>query len=174
MIRPTAMTTMHRPRVLQTMRDREQTLSVVRLHLADIARSGTLELRSERGRTSSYCVRFRVRCPETGATHQRRLDIGDDPELHDVVRSAIFTRVRQRQLIKMAKAEAARQRAKARADEATFMADQTGSRRHCRTVRRAYRDSLATGEDITISMARLLVQRPRRKRPGRPIKSRLW
>lgn len=156
------------------MRDREQALSVVRLHLADIGRTGTLELRTERGRKSSYCVRFRTRHPDTGATRQRRLDIGDDRELHDLVRTSIMARVRQRQQIKTARSQAAKLRRKARADELAFIAGLPGSRRYRRTVRRAYRDSFATGEDITITMMRLIAQRPPRKHAGRPLKSRLW
>ena len=38
------------------MRDREHILGVVRDHLADISRTGTLELRSERGRRPAYWV----------------------------------------------------------------------------------------------------------------------
>ena len=174
MTRPTAVTTMPRLRTLTAMRDREHTLSVVRIHLPDIARNGTLELRYERGRKPSYSVRFRAQCPDTGVTRQHRVNIGDDPELHDVVRTVIVARVRQHMQAKAAKTEAARQRAKARADELAFIAGLPGSRRKQRTIRRAYRDSLASGEDITIEMMRIISTRPRRKRPGRPLASRLW
>lgn len=156
------------------MRDREHILGVVRNHLADIRRTGTLELRSERGRRPAYCVRFRYRCPATGATRQHRLSIGDDPMLHDLVRSAITERLRGRLRAKAAKAEAAERRKQARAEEAKFMTFFPGSRSYRRQVRRAYRRSLASGQDFIIEMYDLLVSLPRRKRPGRPIKSRLW
>lgn len=175
MIRPTAMTTMPRLRALTAMRDREHALSVVRLHSDDIAKNGNLELRYERGRTPSYCLRFYVKCPETGAVRQRRLSIGDDTELHDIVRPAIVARVRQRMLTKAARSEAAKQREKARTAEAEFMAEHPGSRRYRQTIRRAYRDSVATGEDFLVAMLSILADRPPRKRPGRPVKnSRLW
>ena len=174
MTRATAVTKMYRPMALTPMRDHEQALSVVRLHLPDIGRTGTLELRTERGRTSSYCVRFYVKCPETGVVRQRRLDIGDDQTLHDLVRPVIVARVRQRMQSKAAKAEAAKQRAKARADETAFLAEHPGSRRYRQTIRRAYRDSVATGEDFLIAMLSILADRPPRKRSGRPLKSRLW
>ena len=156
------------------MRDREHILGVVRDHLADISRTGTLELRSERGRRPAYCVRFRYRCPATGATRQHRLSIGDDPMLHDLVRSAITERLRGRLRAKAAKAEAAERRKQARAEEAKFMTFFPGSRSYRRQVRRAYRRSLASGQGFIIEMYKLLVSLPRRKRPGRPQRSRLW
>lgn len=156
------------------MRERIHALGVVRDHLADIGRTGTLELRSERGRRPAYCVRFRYRCPATGATRQHRLSIGDDPMLHDLVRSAITERLRGRLRAKAAKAEAAERRKQARAEEAKFMTFFPGSRSYRRQVRRAYRRSLASGQDFIIEMYKLLVSLPRRKRPGRPQRSRLW
>ena len=156
------------------MRDRENTLRLVRHHLADIGRTGTLELRTERGRTPSYCVRFRYLCPATGTVRQHRLAIGDDPELHDVVRSAIMDRVRQRWRTKAEKAEAAQRRKKAQAAEAAFMADYPVSRRQRRFVRRAYRVSLATGQHFAVALCLISASPTRPKRPGRPLKSRLW
>ena len=156
------------------MRDRDKALRTIRLHLPDIAKNGTLGLRWERGRKPSYCLRFYVRCPETGALRQRRIDIADDPELHDLVRTTIVMRVRKRKLAKAAKTEAAKQRKNAKTAEAAFMADHPGSRRYRRDIRRAYRESLATGQDFFIAMLNVLANRPPRKRPGRPFNSRLW
>ena len=156
------------------MRDREHALSVVRHHLDDIGRSGMLELRSERGRRPAYCVRFRVRHPETGVVSQRRLSIGDDPVLNGLVRTAISERVRGHLQAKAAKPAAAERRKRALADEAEFMAGHPGSRRHRQHVRRAYRASLASGQHFMVEMSRLLASLPRSKRPGRKFKSRLW
>ena len=156
------------------MRDRNATLCTIRHQLADIGRTGTLELRCERGRTPSYSVRFRYRCLITGATRQRRLAIGDDPVLHDLVRSVITERVRGRLQAKAAKAEAAKRRKQAREAESEFMVNFPGSRSYRRQVRQAYRRSLVSGEHFIVEMYNLLASLPRRKRPGRPIKSRLW
>ena len=156
------------------MRDREHILGVVRDHLADISRTGTLELRSERGRRPTYCVRFRVRHPETGVVSQRRLSIGDDTELHDLVRTTIMARVRHRMQSKTAKAEAAKRRKQAREAESEFMVNFPGSRSYRRQVRQAYRRSLVSGEHFIVEFAWLLARLPRPRRPGRPIKSRLW
>ena len=156
------------------MRDREHTLGVVRDHLADISRTGTLELRSERGRRPTYCVRFRVRHPETGVVSQRRLSIGDDPVLNGLVRTAISERVRGHLQAKAAKAAAAERRKQAREAENEFMVNFPGSRSYRRQVRQAYRRSLVSGQHFIVEMYDLLVSMPRRKRPGRPLKSRLW
>jgi len=156
------------------MRDREQTLQIVRRHIADIGRTGTLELRSERGRSPAYCVRFRVKSSETGATRQYRLTIGDDAELHDIVRTAIVDRVRQQMRAKAAKVEAAKLRKNAGAAEREFVTWYPGSRSYRRQVRQAYRRSLVSGQDFIFELFRLLVALPRRKRPGRPLKNRLW
>lgn len=156
------------------MRDREHALSVVRHYIDDIARTGTLELRCERGRRPAYCIRFRVRHPETGVVSQRRLSIGDDTELHDLVRTTIMARVRHRMQAKTAKAAAAERRKRALADEAEFMAGHPGSRRHRQHVRRAYRASLASGQHFMVEMSHLLASLPRPKRPGRPLARRLW
>ena len=156
------------------MRDREHVLGVVRHHLADIGRTGTLELRSERWRRPAYCVRFRYHSPITGTTRQRRLVIGDDRELHDIVRTAISERVRRHLQAKSAKAEAADRRKQAREAESEFMKFFPGSRSYRRQVRQAYRRSLVSGEHFIVEMYNLLASLPRRKRPGRPIKSRLW
>lgn len=156
------------------MRDREHVLGVVRHHLADIGRTGTLELRSERGRRPAYCVRFRYHCPITGTTRQRRLVIGDDRELHDIVRTAIMARVRHRMQSKTAKAEAAERRKRAREAESEFMVNFPGSRSYRRQVRQAYRRSLVSGEHFIVEFAWLLARLPRPRRPGRPLKSRLW
>ena len=156
------------------MRDREHALRIVRIHSDDIARTGTLELRTERGRMPAYSLRFRYRCPVTGATRQRRLVIGDDRELHDIVRAAISERVHGQLQAKSAKAEAAKRRKQARAEEVKFMTFFPGSRSFRRQVRQAYRRSLASGQDFIIEMYDLLVSLPRRKRSGRPQKSRLW
>ena len=156
------------------MRDREHTLGVVRDHLADISRTGTLELRSERGRRPAYCVRFRYPSPDTGAMRQRRLAIGDDRELHDIVRTAISERVRGHLQAKAAKAEAAKRRKQAREAESEFMVNFPGSRSYRRQVRQAYRRSLVSGEHFIVEFAWLLARLTRPRRPGRPIKSRLW
>ncbi len=156
------------------MRDREHILGVVRDHLADIRRTGTLELRSERGRRPAYCVRFRYPSPDTGAMRQSRLTIGDDPVLHDLVRTAIMARVRHRMQSKTAKAEAAKRRKQAREAESEFMVNFPGSRSYRRQVRQAYRRSLVSGEHFIVEFAWLLARLPRPRRPGRPIKSRLW
>ena len=156
------------------MHDRKHVLGVVRHHLADIGRTGTLELRSERGRRPAYCVRFRYHSPITGTTRQRRLVIGDDRELHDLVRSAITERVRGRLQAKAAKAEAAVRRKKAREAENEFMVNFPGSRNYRRQVRQAYRRSLVSGEHFIVEFAWLLARLPRPRRPGRPLKSRLW
>lgn len=161
-------------RHLNPMRDRNATLGLVRDHLADIRRTGTLELRSERGRRPAYCVRFRYRRPDTGGMRQRRLVIGDDPVLHDLVRSAITARVRGRLQAKAAKAEAVKRRKQAREAEREFMTSFPGSRSYRRQVRRAYRRSLVSGEHFIVEMYHLLASLPRRKRPGRPLSSRLW
>ena len=156
------------------MRDREHVLGVVRHHLADIGRTGTLELRSERGRRPAYCVRFRYHSPITGTTRQRRLVSGDDRELHDIVRTAIMARVRHRMQSKTAKAEAAERRKRAREAESEFMVNFPGSRSYRRQVRQAYRRSLVSGEHFIVEFAWLLARLPRPRRPGRPLKSRLW
>ena len=156
------------------MRDHEHTLSVVRHHLADIGRTGTLELRSERGRRPAYCIRFRVRHPETGVVRQRRLGIGDDPVLHDLVRTTIMARVRHRMQSKTAKAEAAERRKQEREAESEFMVNFPGSRSYRRQVRQAYRRSLVSGEHFIVEFAWLLARLPRPRRPGRPLASRLW
>ncbi len=65
----------------------------VRRHIADIATTGTMELRTERGRTPSYCVRFRVNAPDGGPRRQRRITLGDDEEALRLVRTAISERV---------------------------------------------------------------------------------
>lgn len=156
------------------MRDRNATLGLVRDHLADIGRTGTLELRSERGRRPAYCVRFRYHCPITGATHQRRLSIGDDCILHDIVRTAISERVRGRLQAKAAKAETAKRRKRGREAERKFMTSFPGSRSYRRQVRRAYRRSLVSGEHFIVEFAWLLASLPRPRRPGRPLASRLW
>ena len=156
------------------MRDRNATLGLVRDHLTDIGRTGTLELRCERGRRPAYCVRFRYHCPITGATHQRRLSIGDDTELHDLVRTTIMARVRHRMQAKTAKAAAAKRRKQAREAESEFMVNFPGSRSYRRQVRQAYRRSLVSGEHFIVEFAWLLARLPRPRRPGRPIKSRLW
>ena len=156
------------------MRERIHALGVVRDHLADIGRTGTLELRSERGRRPAYCVRFRYRCPATGATRQHRLSIGDDPMLHDLVRSAITERVRGRLQAKAAQAETAKRRKQAREAENEFMVNFPGSRSYRRQVRQAYRRSLVSGEHFIVEFAWLLARLPRPRRPGRPLKSRLW
>ena len=156
------------------MRDREHTLGVVRDHLADISRTGTLELRSERGRRPAYCVRFRYPSPDTGAMRQRRLAIGDDPVLHNLVRTAIMARVRHRMQSKTAKVEAAERRNQVRESERKFMTSFPGSRSYRRQVRQAYRRSLVSGEHFIVEFAWLLARLPRPRRPGRPIKSRLW
>ena len=156
------------------MRDREHTRGVVRDHLADISRTGTLELRSERGRRPAYCVRFRYPSPDTGAMRQRRLAIGDDPVLHDLVRTAISERVRGHLQAKAAKAEAAERRKQARAEEAKFMTFFPGSRSYRRQVRQAYRRSIESGTQFILELYRILMSLPRPRRPGRPLKSRLW
>ena len=156
------------------MRERIHALGVVRDHLADIGRTGTLELRSERGRRPAYCVRFRYPSPDTGAMRQRRLAIGDDPVLHDLVRTAIMARVRHRMQSKTAKVEAADRRKQAREAESEFMVNFPGSRSYRRQVRQAYRRSLVSGEHFIVEFAWLLARLPRPRRPGRPIKSRLW
>lgn len=156
------------------MLDREHALGVVRHHLADISRTGTLELRCERGRRPAYCVRFRYHCPITGATHQRRLSIGADTELHDLVRTPIFERVRGHLQAKAAKAEAAERRNQVRESERKFMNSFPGSRSYRRQVRLAYKRSLASGQDFIIEMYDLLASLPRPRRPGRPLASRLW
>ena len=156
------------------MRDRAHALSVVQHYLDDIGRTGTLELRSERGRRPAYCVRFRYRRPDTGGMRQRRLVIGDDPVLHDLIRGAITERVRGRLRAKAAKAEAAVRRKKAREAESEFMTFFPGSRSYRRQVRRAYRRSLVSGQHFIVEFAWLLARLPRPKRPGRPLKSRLW
>ena len=156
------------------MRDRNATLGLVRDHLTDIGRTGTLELRCERGRRPAYCVRFRVRHPETGVVSQRRLSIGDDPMLHDLVRSAITERIRGRLQAKAAKAEAAKRRKQAREAERKFMVFHPGSRTYQRQVRRAYGRSLVSGQHFIVEFAGLLASLPRPRRPGRPLASRLW
>lgn len=156
------------------MRDREHVLGVVRHHLDDIGRTGSLELRSERGRRPAYCIRFRYHCPITGTTRQRRLTIGDDSELHDLVRTAISERVRWRLQAKAAEDEAAKRRKNAREAEREFMTWYPGSRSYRRQVRRAYKRSLTSGQDFIIEMYDLLVSLPRPRRPGRPLASRLW
>ena len=156
------------------MLDREHALGVVRHHLADISRTGTLELRCERGRRPAYCVRFRYRSPATAATRQRRLSIGDDAECHNIVREAISGRVRERLRAKAVQAEAAKRRKQAQEAESEFMTFFPGSRSYRRQVRRAYKNSLRSGQDFMIEMYNLLVSLPRRKRPGRPLSSRLW
>mgnify|MGYP003619631873 FL=1 len=110
------------------MRDHEHALGVVRHHLDDIARTGTLEIRTERGRVPAYCVRFRYHCPITGTTRQRRLTIGDYSELHDLVRTAISERVRGRLQAKAAEDEEAKRRKNAREAEREFMTWYPGSR----------------------------------------------
>lgn len=156
------------------MRERIHALSVVRDHLADIGKTGTLELRTEAGRTPGYCLRFRYRGPITGTVQQRRLAIGDDHELHDLVRTAISERVRGRLQAKAAKAEAVKRRKRAREAEREFMSWYPGSRRYRRHIRDAYRKSIASGKDFMIEIYHLLASLPRRKRPGRPLASRLW
>lgn len=156
------------------MRDREHILGVVRDHLAYIRRTGTLELRSERGRRPAYCVRFRYHSPITGTTRQRRLVIGDDRKLHDLVRSAITERVLGRLQAKAAQAETAKRRKQAREAENEFMVNFPGSRSYRRQVRQAYRRSLVSGEHFIVEFAWLLARLPRPRRPGRPLKSRLW
>ena len=156
------------------MRDREHILGVVRDHIADISRTGTLELRSERGRRPAYCVRFRYHSPITGTTRQRRLVIGDYRKLHDLVRSAITERIRGRLRARAAKAEASKRRKQAREAESEFMVNFPGSRSYRRQVRQAYRRSLVSGEHFIVEFAWLLARLPRPRRPGRPLKSRLW
>lgn len=156
------------------MRDRHSTLSTIRAFIADIEQTGSLELRNERGRKPAYCIRFRYRCPSTGTVRQRRLIIGDDPELHDVVRTAIRSRILRRLQDKAAKTAAAKRRKRERADEAEFMAGHPGSRRRRQHVRQAYRRSIVSGQHFVVELYRLLASLPRRKRPGRPFKSRLW
>lgn len=156
------------------MRNREKALQVVHAHYSDIERTGTLELRTERGRVPSFCVRFRVICPETGTTKQRRLTIGDDPELHNLVRTAILTRVRNQIRANAAKAEAAKQRKQARSEEVAFMADYSASRRQTRIIRRAYRNSVSSGKPFPIALYIEFASLPLRKRPGRPLANRLW
>lgn len=157
------------------MRNRKQTLETTQFHLPDISRNGTLELRSEPGRKPSFCVRFRIYCPETGANRQRRLNIGDDPELHDLVRTAIMTRVRNQIRAKAAKNEAAKQRKQAQAAEDAFMDTiLTTSRRKRQMWRRAFRNSHLSGEPLAISLYKECARAPAPKRPGRPLKSRLW
>lgn len=156
------------------MRDREHALGVVRHHLDDIRRTGTLELRKESGRTPGYCLRFRCRCPTMGTVRQRRLAMGDDPEINEIVRDAIVERISTRLRAKAAKAEAAKRRKQARADEAEFMTFYPGSRSYRRQVRQAYRRSLVSGKEFLLEFYWLLASQPRRKRPGRPPKSRLW
>ena len=156
------------------MSDRAHVLGVVRHHLADIGKTGTIKLRIEPGRTPGYCLRFRYRHPITGTVRQRRLALGDDPEIHEIVRNAILERINARLRAKAAKTEAAKQRKQARADEAEFMTFYPGSRSYRRHVRDAYRKSIASGKDFMIEMYNLLASLPRRKRPGRPLTSRLW
>lgn len=156
------------------MFNRENALRILRLHADDIARTGTLELRSDRGSDPVYCARFRCCDPVTDTVRQRRLTIGDDPELHDIVRNVIRTRVLKKRQAKTAKAEAAKRHQRARAAEAAFMAEHPGSRRFRQRVRRAYRESQATGDDFLTVLLLMRSDRPTRKRPGRPLKSRLW
>lgn len=153
------------------MRDRAHALQTVQRFQAEIGRNGTLELRAEHGRTPSYCVRFRVRCPATGAVHQHRVDIGCDPELHDCVRTAIMAReIRRRQKL-AARAEAARRRRQELAAEAEIAAQYRTSRRNRRLVRRAYRESQTSGRPFVSCLYGILNSRPK---AGRPLKNRLW
>ena len=156
------------------MRDREHALGVVRHHLDDIRRTGTVELRKEPGRTPGYCLRFRYRHPITSPVRQRRLALGDDPEINEIVRDAIVERISARLRTKAAKTEAAKRRKNAREAEREFMTWYPGSRSYRRQVRQAYRRSLVSGQDFIIEMYDLLISLPRRKRPGRPLASRLW
>jgi hypothetical protein len=162
------------PKSMNKVRDREHVISLVRQHLDDIARNGTLEFRIERGRSPGYTIRFRYHDPVTGAVRQRRLTINDDPELHDLVRPVIWDRMVRRMQARKAKAKSAGERQKARAAEAKFIADYLGSRRERRLARRAYRESIATGKPFLIAMVHILSARPPRKRAGRKLKSRLW
>ena len=158
------------------MLNREHALRVVRLHSDDIASTGTLELRWERERKPTYGVRYRTKCPVTGTIRQHRLTIGDDPELHDLVRSAITARVRQSIEAKAAKALEIERRNRARTLEKELMVPIAGSRRYRQGVRKVFRKFCnATLDTAYKAFIEAMDDRKlRRRNSGRPRKARLW
>ena len=144
----------------------------VKRHLADISATGTLELRTERGREPCFCVRFRVANPDGGPRRQRRIAIGDDAESHRLVRGAITDRTIKRLSAKSKRGEEAAARKRERDNRYGGLGRLINSRRKGKIYERAKK--LAARHKFPIVLMLITLQIGRKSRGGRPLKSRLW
>ena len=156
--------------------DRAQTLQAIQGSIPAIARNGALVCRNEPGRRPGYSLRFRITCPKTGARKQRRLDLGDDAELIELVRQAVACRKRRRAENHEAEVARAEESKRRRAMERELMNQTEGSRRYRQGVRKAFREFCAAvpKPDLDEASAYVSGLALKRRGPGRPLKSRLW
>jgi hypothetical protein len=161
------------------MLDRAKALLAFQANLMDIALNGVLVYRNEPGRKPSWCLRWRVPCPETGAKRHRNIDLGDDPELLALARDVVAKKRQRREqdrAARAAKINSAAQLRQFKPAEAEVIARVHGSRRYVQAVRMAFREycKKVPNPNADGFLADVDSFNLRRRRRGRPYASRLW
>ena len=109
--------------------DREQTIQAIENNLPAIAKNGMLGCRKDPGRAPRWSLRFRDVSSAGAARKHRRIDLGDDVELIELVRQVIDCRERIRAEGREAAAARSEEARRLRAMEHELMAETEGSRR---------------------------------------------
>ena len=156
--------------------DRGQTIQAIEASLSSIAKNGTLVCRKDSGRAPSWSLRFRDVSSAGAARKHRRINLGDDAQLIELVRQAIGCRKRKHAEKHETDAARADEAKRLRAMEAQLMEGTKGSRRYRQGVRKAFWEFCAAtpkpdSDEVRAYIDGLALSR---RSPGRPLKSRLW
>ena len=156
--------------------DRGQTIQAIEDNLSAIAKNGTLACRKDPGRTPCWSLRFRDVSSAGAARRHRRIHLGEDDALIELVRKVVECRARiraERHSTDAARSEEAR---RLRAMEHEVIAEAKGSRRYRQGVRKAFGEYCAVASKPDLDDARAYIGglALARRSPGRPLKSRLW
>ena len=158
------------------MLDQVKTALAIEANIHAIARHGYLVPCTKPGCPPSYRIRFRVARSKSGKTAHRSITLGSDPKLLFLAREAIAIKELTRTTRMANKARHADFLNRMRILEAEIMPQITGSRRYRQSVRKALREycSGSPAPSANDFLAGIAPPRPRRRRGGRPLRSRLW
>ena len=156
--------------------DRERAIRAIEDNLPAIAKNGTLVCRKDPGCAPSWSLRFREVSSAEGVQKHRRIHLGEDAQLIELVRKVVECRERIRAERRAADAAHSEETRRQRTMEDAVMAETEGSRRYRQRVRKAFREFCAATPKPDLNDARAYIGglALSRRSPGRPLKSRLW
>lgn len=141
-----------------------------------IAKNGSLQESAQPGRKPFWVLRFRTRCPKTGASRQHSISLGRSPELRDLVTQLLKKRDSITSERRAQKQAGVLKRRHCRQMTRELLARVEGSGRYRRTVAQAFRAYFNSTAEPSIAEFMPLLDKPplKRRGRGRPFKKRLW